>query len=232
MMNSRHASSLPVWAGDIGHAGTQTCQRTRRRYSARALIAWMISTSPSSQSSTTISSNRPEASNPKRNSRCGFSSSKAPPASTDRAAAFASSSLIPCLRADGRRSHVRPRSHSSPYCRRAIQALAIGARHKLSQFRVREPRRHHLRRALGPRWTPPPLLQFVDVITGLGFVSPRLYLFVGDFAPLDHPLSHGLSAQGSHTSAENDRLRRDPDIGLGTVAANARHSHQTARVSG
>lgn len=40
-------------------------------------------------------------SSPIRNSRCGFSSSSDPPAKAERAAVMASSSLIPCLRADG-----------------------------------------------------------------------------------------------------------------------------------
>lgn len=105
-----------------------TFQPTSRRYAARAFIAWMISTSPSSHSRTTISRRRPAVSSPILSSRCGFSSSSGPPAKAEHAAAMASSSLIPCLRADGETITHGPthaQRHESPLSDRSLHGLHV-----------------------------------------------------------------------------------------------------------
>ena len=64
-------------------------------------------------------------SSPIRGSRCGLSSSSGPPASAERAAAMASSSLMPCLRADGEtitHGPIHAQRYGSPLSGRVLHA--------------------------------------------------------------------------------------------------------------
>ena len=154
----------------------------------------MISTSPSSYSNTTIPGRRPAVSGLILNSRCGFSSSSGPPASTDRAAVIASSSLIPCLRADGATITREPtrarqpgsqRSGPGPHARRAPSARPVPRR----RTRVGA-----TREALPARGGhPPAFLQLLNVIARFGLIRPRLNLGVRYLASLNHPLTHDNS---------------------------------------
>lgn len=106
------------------------------------------------------------------------------------ASTIASSSLTPyCLRTP-QRLRVRPRPHRGADRRGAVKPFTVGTRHEFGEFGVREPRRHDMRRTFSARRSAPPLLQFVDVVPGFGFNSPRLHLCVGNFTPLNSSLTY------------------------------------------
>ncbi len=172
----------------------------------------MISTSPSSQSNTTISSSRPAVSSPSRSSRCGFSSS---------------SGLLRALIVQPRarlhlehrvcaptaqRSRLSPLPHGDTNCRRAIQPFAIGAFHELGQLGFGKARRDNPRSLLRTRTPPPPLSQLVNVIASLGLVSPGLHLRVAHFPPLNNALTHALIVL-RNTNRDNGPIRDVPRPG-------------------